>query len=265
MPSALDIRPAAFLAVLSVLYACDVTIKDGDVSVRHFQGRATQEWKRTYPLGPRGRFEITNSNGPVEIVAGPAGNVEVAATLTATSMTDERAGEMLRATRIEESVAPDRVTLVSQPNRRGGNVEVSFKISVPPDADVRTTLNNDKLTAEGLIGHIRAMVVNGEMELNGLRGTVDAASVNGPVSVRMAEVTGRVRVEATNGRISIEVPKDAKATLNARSVNGGITVTGLNTQEASGRRIRNLESQLNGGGPEIDVRITNGRITIEGK
>ena len=81
----------------------------------------------------------------------------------------------------------------------------------------------------------------------------------------MAEVTGRVRVESTNGRISIEVPKDSKATLNVRSVNGGITVTGLTAQEVSGRRIRSLESQLNGGGPEIDVRVTNGRITIEGK
>jgi hypothetical protein len=42
-------------------------------------------------------------------------------------------------------------------------------------------------------------------------------------------------------------------------------VTGLTTQEATGRRIRNLESVLNGGGPEIDVRVTNGRLTIEGK
>ncbi|RPI49688.1 MAG: hypothetical protein EHM55_23185 [Acidobacteria bacterium] len=245
--------------------ACDVTIKDGDVSVRHSRGRATGEWNRTYPLSPGGRFEITNSNGPIDIVAGPAGTVEVAAAMTATSMTDERAGELLRETKIEERVSPDRVALVTQLYRRGGNVEVSFKITVPPDAHVEATLNNDKLTADGLRGHIKAMVVNGETELNGMRGTVDAASVNGPISVKMAEVTGRVRVEGTNGRISLEVPKDAKATLNARSVNGGITVTGLNTQEASGRRIRNLESQLNGGGPELDVRITNGRITIEGK
>ena len=84
-------------------------------------------------------------------------------------------------------------------------------------------------------------MVNGEIDFTGMRGTVDAASVNGPVSVKMAEVTGRVRVESTNGQISIEVPRDAKATLNVRSVNGGITVTGLESQEASGRRIRSLE------------------------
>ena len=81
----------------------------------------------------------------------------------------------------------------------------------------------------------------------------------------MAEVTGRVRLEGTNGRMALEVPKDTKAMLNARSVNGGLTVTGLTAQEATGRRIRNLESVLNGGGPEIDVRVTNGRMTIEGK
>jgi hypothetical protein len=61
------------------------------------------------------------------------------------------------------------------------------------------------------------------------------------------------------------VPKSTKATLNARSINGSISVSGLNTQEPSGRRIRSLESQLNGGGPELDVRVTNGRMTIEGK
>ncbi len=267
MHAALGPRRFVLMAGLGILtsFGCDVTIKDGDLSVRHLQGRATQEWNRKYPLAPKGRFEITNSNGPIEVVAGAPGHVEVAAVMTATSMTNERAAELLRATKIDETVAADRIAIVTQLNRRGGNVQISFKVAVPPDARVETTLNNDTLKAHGLRGHIKAMVINGEIDFTGLRGTVDTASVNGPVSVKMAEVTGRVRVESTNGQISIEVPRDAKATLNVRSVNGGITVTGLESQEASGRRIRSLESQLNGGGPEIDVRVTNGRITIEGK
>ena len=80
----------------------------------------------------------------------------------------------------------------------------------------------------------------------------------------MADVTGPLRLESTNGRIALEIPKTAKATLNARSVNGDITVTGLTVEEGTGRRIRTLESQLNGGGPEIDLRVTNGRISITG-
>ena len=261
-----------FVAVLAGIgllggLACDVTIKDGDVSVRHLRGRATQQWSRSYPLAPAGRFEITSSGGPVDIVGGAPGNVQVEATMTATATTDARAGELLKAARIEETVTPDRIVIVGQPVRRGGNVEMGFRITVPPDTHIVTTLNNDKLTVDGLDGHVKAMVVNGEIELGRHRGTVDAAAVNGRISVKMAQVTGRVRVESTNGQVSIEVPRDTRATLNARSVNGGITVTGLNTQEADtlGRRIRNLESRLNGGGPEIDVRVTNGRINIEGK
>ena len=79
------------------------------------------------------------------------------------------------------------------------------------------------------------------------------------------DVTHRYGKVLALDRISLDIPKSAKATLNARSVNGGITVSGLPTSdEASGRRIRTLESQLNGGGPAIDVRVTNGRISITG-
>jgi DUF4097 and DUF4098 domain-containing protein YvlB len=115
-----------------------------------------------------------------------------------------------------------------------------------------------------LRGHVKAMVVNGGVELNRAGGTIDAAAVNGSISAKMAQVTGPVRLESTNGRIALEIHKTAKATLNVRAVNGGITVSGLTAGEGTGRRIRTLESQLNGGGPEIEVRVTNGRISITG-
>ena len=51
----------------------------------------------------------------------------------------------------------------------------------------------------------------------------------------------------------------------ARVVNGALEVSGLPIEEPSGRRIRNLEATLNGGGPSIDLRVTNGRLRIAGK
>jgi DUF4097 and DUF4098 domain-containing protein YvlB len=141
---------------------------------------------------------------------------------------------------------------------------VGYKVTVPPDAQLEVTINNGHSRVEGLSGRVKTMLVNGDVEMTGLRGPVDAASVNGRMTVRMAEVTGPVRLESTNGRISLELPKDTKATLSARAVNGGLTVTGLAAQEAAGRRIRSVESPLNGGGPEITVRVTNGRISIVG-
>ena len=267
MHPALSSKPSALLAGISVmasLAACDVTIKDGDIKNVSMHAKVTQEWSRHYSLAEGGRVEIVNSNGPIEVAVGPAGAVDVAAVLEAGAMTEARAKEILNEIKIEESAAPDHVRVAAARTRGRGGLEITFKVTVPADARLEMTGSNGTLKAEGLRGHVKAMIVNGRVDLTGISGTVDAASVNGNVSAKMVSVSGPVRLESTNGRITLEIPKTAKATLNARSVNGGIAVTGLNTDESTGRRIRTLESRLNGGGPEIDLRVTNGRITITG-
>jgi hypothetical protein len=245
-----------------ILGGCDVTIKDGDVSVSHVHGRASGEWNRKYPLTDNGRVEVINPHGSIEVAVGPPGSVDVTAVITARGMSDERAKNALTKAKIEESAAPDHVRVVTA--RWDGSLEFNYKVTVPVDARVEITGNDGTLKANGIAGHVKAMVVNGAVELTDIRGTIDAASVNGSISVKMAQVTGRVRLEGTNGRILLEVPKDTKATLTARSINGGITVTGFTVQEPTGRRIRTLESVLNGGGPDVEVRMTNGQIVVTG-
>jgi hypothetical protein len=255
---------AVGVCAAGVLSGCDVTIKDGDIKDVSVRAKATREWNRHYALVEGGRVEIVNPNGRIDAVAGPAGSVDIAAVLEAGAMTDARAKEILNEATIEESGTADhvRVAAAHTGGRRG--VDVTFKVTLPADARLEMTGNNGTYKATGMRGHVKAMVVNGGIELAGLRGGVDAAAVNGHVSVKMADVGGPMRLEATNGRITLEIPTSAKATLNARSVSGGITVTGLNIKEDAGRRVRTLESQLNGGGPHVDLRVTNGRIAITG-
>ena len=260
LPSALAVGVCA----AGILGGCDVTIKDGDIKNVTVQAKATREWSRHYALGQGGRVEIVNSNGPSEAVVGPAGAVDITAVLEAGAMTEARANEILSQVKIEESAAPDHVRVATVRTGGRGGLDVAFKVTLPADARLEMTGNNGTFRATNMRGHVKAMVVSGGVELAGMTAGVDAAAVNGNVSVKMAQVTGPMRLEATNGRIALEIPKTAKATLSARSVNGGITVTGLNTDEGAGRRIRTLESQLNGGGPEIDLRGTNGRIAITG-
>ena len=249
----------------SLLTGCDVTIKDGDIKNVSLDHRATREWRRHYSLADGGRVEIVNGNGAIEVAAGAAGVVDVVALLEGHAMTEARAKEVLDEFKVEESATPDHIRVATVRRNNRGRLDVSFKVTMPADARLEMTGNNDRLKADGLRGHVKVMIVNGPVELTGMRGTIDAAGVNASVSAKMAEVTGPLRLESTNGRIALEIPRTAKATLNARSVNGNITVTGLTTQEGTGRRIRTIESQLNGGGPEIDLRVTNGRISIDGK
>ncbi len=268
MHPALSSKPLALLAGASVVasLACDVTIRDGDIKDVSVRAKSTREWKRHYVLAEGGRVEIVNSNGPIEVAVGSVGAVDVTAVIEATGLTEALAKVILDQITIEETVKPDHVRVATATDRRSGRggFDVSYKVTLPADARLEMTGTNSRLKADGLSGHVKAMVVNGGIELTAMRGTIDAAGVNASVTVKMAEISGPMRLESTNGRIGLEIPKSAKATLNARSVNGGITVTGLAVEDGTGRRIRTLESQLNGGGPEVDLRVTNGRITITG-
>ena len=255
---------AAGVCAASLLSACDVTIKDGDIKNVSVHAGASEEWTRHYPLARGGTVEIVNGDGPIEAVVGPPGVVDVAAVIEASAMTETRAKELVHEMRLEESITLDHVRVATARREGRSGVDVRIKVTLPADARLEMTGNNGKLKADGFGAHVKAMVVNGEIELNGLGGTVDAAGVNASISAKMAEVTGPLRLEGTNGRIALEIPKTAKATLNARSVNGNITVAGLTVEEGTGRRIRTFESQINGGGPAIDIRVTNGRINITG-
>jgi hypothetical protein len=252
------------MCTLGLLGGCDVTIRDGDIKNVSLNATATSEWKRHYPLAGAARVEILNNNGPIVAVAGPAGSVDIAALIEARAMTDTRAKEILSEIQFEESAATDHVRVATLRKSGRREVDVTFRVTLPPDASLDMTGSNGTLKAAGLRAHVKAMIVNGGVELTDMSGTVDAAAVNGTVSAKMNDVTGAMRLESTNGRVLLEIPASARATLNAQSVNGRITVTNLAVDTGTERRIRSLESQLNGGGPKIDIRVTNGRISITG-
>jgi hypothetical protein len=237
------------------------------VKVGLFSAQATDEWTRTYPLTAGGRIEVVNVNGPIEVSEAPVGaGVEVHASIIAKALTDAGAKAVLSRGRIEETTSPAGVkieTVMPKPNP--GSYEVRYKIQMPPGVEANVSTTNGSVKAAGLTGKLKASVVNGPVDLNDMAGALDVTSVNGSVSVKLTNVTAPVRLEMTNGRLTLELPKASRANLSARVVNGRLNVSGFPEAEQQGNRIRNLETVLNGGGPAIDLRMTNGRISITGK
>jgi hypothetical protein len=257
---------ALWTAILG-LAACDIQVREnGGVKVGLFSAQATDDWTRTYPLAAGGRIEVVNLNGPIDVSEVPGGaNVEVHASIIAKALTDAGAKDVLARGRIQETTSPAAVrieTVMPRPNP--GSYEVRYTIKVSAGVEVQVSTTNGSVKATGLTGKLKASAVNGPVELTDMAGALDAASVNGPLSAKLTNVTGPVRLETTNGRLTLELPKASRANLAARVVNGSLNVSGLPVQEQRGSRIRNLETVLNGGGPPIDLRATNGRMTITG-
>jgi hypothetical protein len=257
----------AWLVIVPLLgaVACDVQVREGNVKVGVFSAEAKQEWRREYPLAAGGQVEIANLNGPIELITGPDGPLEVRIDIRAKSLTESIAREILNKGKIDETVSPERVKVETVvPRGIHGSYEARYQVRVPPGVAAQVSTTNGSVKSTGFAGKLKASVVNGAVELTAISGELDATVVNGSLVVKLAQVTAPIRLETANGRLTLELPKASRANLSARVVNGGLSVSGLPVEEPAQRRIRNLEAMLNGGGPTVDLRTTNGRISITG-
>jgi DUF4097 and DUF4098 domain-containing protein YvlB len=166
-----------------------------------------------------------------------------------------------------EEAGAARVRLQAKYPRELGRhgIEVTYTIRAPRSAKVSLENVNGTVRVSGVFAGLKAETTNGSVHGEGLGNTVVATSTNGEVKVRMASMGGDgVALETTNGTIDLKLPADAKATLSARCVNGGIRVTDLPFEKSGEGSRRKLDGTINGGGPAVRLETVNGSIRVGG-
>jgi hypothetical protein len=252
------------LAVLALVFTgCDVSVGDHGFSMGIARGKAQDEWKRTYPVKAGGQLEIVNINGVINASPGAGSVIEVRAERIAKASSDEAAQDMLKKIEIVETASADRVRLETKVPRmnwgRSGH-EVRYYVKVPQGLAVNFETTNGAVRLDNLDGRIVASTTNGGVRGSGLKGAVKASTTNGGVDIGMASVTDDIELETTNGGIRLELPRNAKATLDVRCTNGGIRLTDFELDGETTRR--RAAGTINGGGPKVSVETTNGGIRI---
>ncbi len=254
---------ATLLPLLLVASGCDIAMAD------HSE-KATAEWKKSYPLTAGGRVEISNVNGKVEVLAGDGNSVEVYAKKTGSAATPEAAKEALERIQIVESSSANEVKIETKITRADGwnnsGATVEYTVRVPKNIDLKAVTVNGGVEVNGVEGRVIAEATNGGVRGRDITGPIEASTTNGGVEIDVARVADAgLKLECTNGGIVLRLPADAKASIAARVTNGGIDTSNLAIQaigEASNRR---LNGDLNGGGPRISLEGTNGGIKISAR
>lgn len=135
---------------------------------------------------------------------------------------------------------------------------------VAGDVNVRTTNGSIELTKAGK-DSIQAETSNGHIKIVDGSGAATLRSSNGWIEMHCRSVppSPRIQVVTSNGHVEVELPNTVSGTLDLSTTNGrvhadlkDVRVTDFESQRSS------LRAKLNDGGGNIDVRSSNGSVTL---
>lgn len=252
--------------------ACDIQAGNGKFDIDFASGKATETWSKTYKLADKGRFELINVNGKIIAEATDGSEVIVEGRKTAKARSDEAAKELLTKMEIREEAGDTTVRVESRPPRLSGfnSQEIEWTVKIPKGIVVDLRTMNGGVRLSDLTNEIHAKTTNGGVRGERITATiVEATTVNGGVEIEMVSPLGAndsIELEAVNGGVSLALPKDSKATIEGRCVNGNVSVDGLEIereqQSNDFERRRRLNGTMNGGGAKVVMSTTNGGVRL---
>ena len=228
-------------------------------------------WHGTVRTGQT--VEIKGVNGDIIAQRAAGGEIEVRA--------EKRAGRSdVNAVRIEVVDHGEGVTLCAvypssrgrentcepgsggRSNIRNNDVRVTFYVSVPENVAFRGSTVNGDVEVHDLASDVGARSVNGDIEIS-TTGFAEASTVNGSIDAAMERynIEAGLSFSTVNGSISLDLPDDVNADLDARWVNGRLEAD--LPFRLMGRVSRySAKGVLGEGGPELNLKTVNGSIHV---
>jgi DUF4097 and DUF4098 domain-containing protein YvlB len=252
-------------ATLGAISALLVLAAAAHASDHH--GAMSEEFHQTYTLSSDGRIELHNINGDVHISSWDRNEVKVDAVKYADTK------ERLDEAKIEIKSGADHLDIRTKyPEHNlnfnwGSNhnpAEVEYTLTVPRAVRLdEINLINGALDINSVSGEVEANCINGRVKAHDLAGRAELSTVNGNLEADFDRLAGNsVELRSVNGRVSLTIPSDSQAEVEAETVSGGIDNDfGLHVNHH--RFVgHDLRGELGSGGTHIKLGNVNGGIQI---
>jgi DUF4097 and DUF4098 domain-containing protein YvlB len=257
------------------------------------------EWTRQYALKGRADVRVTTDDGSVRIETADRAAVDARVTTKGwtigpdqVTVTESQTGD-----RVEIEVRVPRnhwgmdfghrsIEVVVQVPReadleiRTGDGSVSVQ---PVSGRLRISTGDGSITADGLQGDIRLHTGDGSIRATGLEGRLEADTGDGHMEVRGrfdlldlrtgdggieadaergSKVTGAWSLRSGDGGITLRLPEDLSAELDAHTGDGHITLD-LPVTVAGTISPSTVRGKLGAGGPPLRVQTGDGSIRLQ--
>lgn len=214
----------------------------------------------------------TPSSGSLNVDASPNGGIKVEgesrydvlvrARIVATADTVERARQIVSSIKIQPSGDQIQAEGPSGLARREG-WHVSYELSVPMQMSLSLKTTNGGISVRSVEGKMDISTTNGGVRLANVNGDVRGRTTNGGVDIELEGTMWQgegLDLQTTNGGVRLSIPENYSARLEASTNNGGLNSDFPVVMQ--GRRPREIEATLGGGGAPIRVRTSNGGVRI---
>jgi hypothetical protein len=273
---------------------------DGKIEV--IDGKHIQEITREFPFEPGQSFQLSNSNGSINV----EGWDEDKVLITAEKRLEKRVGAVgwiMNKLNIDYKTSGDMedyfeevdvevglteggvvVDTIKPKDTRNFNVAVYYSVKLPRQTDVVLKTSNGRINIEAIDGTVGLRSSNGRIEAEHINGAAEARTSNG--RIEFTNITGPIETRTSNGSIAIESPQPLAAgnsikcetsngsvrlelahasafDLEARTSNGRIRTNFDVDRTDGGDSKRRINGTVNGGGPLLDLTTTNGSISID--
>lgn len=279
---------AATLALLAIVVGCRVNLSLGGIGRQTAEAR--QEVAQTLEFPAQGHIFINNCNGRIMVTGWDRDEIEVKAEKIVRIKSNREPGdEKMQAWLDKIQIDIDRsgagrVNIETRgPNlSMGSQYSVNYSVRVPACATLELKTSNGNVAVAGIKGHVIASTSNGTINLREVAGRTDLHTSNGkieciaqagPVAARTSN--GKINVHfaqaplpaegiechTSNGKIDLRLPESCSFTLDARTSNGALNCDCPLTIQGRVNK-HNIQGTVNGGGPQVKLRTSNGSIRV---
>jgi hypothetical protein len=239
------------------------------------------DWAKTFPVSGNAQIRVETGDGSVRVRVWD--EHKIAARVTTVGWKIDP-GEVT----VQEFQTGNQVRIVvREPHGRLnfnlGSRRIQVDLQVPRQIASEIRTGDGSIDVEDVIGDTLLHTGDGRIEANSLRGSLRAESGDGHIRVRGrlemltlrsgdgaieadvlegSKMSGPWSIETADGHVTLRLARDFAANLEARSGDGHISVDLPSTTAFGSRERDNVRASINGGGPTVFVRTSDGSVSV---
>ncbi len=145
------------------------------------------------------------------------------------------------------------------------NTKVILTIHVPADCEIQANVVTGKLSISGINASVTARVITGDLSLSDIGGPVYAKTVTGKLRYDGILINASHRFETTTGQISLHLPKEPNAMLDASAMTGHVHCDFPLSQSQHKKHLTGgkLRGTLGSGDGSIKAKVVTGSFQLK--